>query len=68
MLTAVIIPNTSILALALAAPVAQQAISAGFGLYTNGVATMLLPKRPAGWHSMAVKARHLDPDFTPEAA
>ena len=62
MLTAVIIPAGATLALALATPVAQQAISAGFGLYTNGVSTMLLPRRPDGWHAMAVKVRDLAPE------
>lgn len=61
MLIAVFIPRESVLAVALAAPVSRQAIAAGFGLYTDGIRTALLPHGRPGWFRMAVTIRDLLP-------
>lgn len=59
MLTAVFIPATANLHAALHTPVAQRAIESGFGLFTNGQHTDLLPKARPGWMRMAVSVRAL---------
>jgi hypothetical protein len=67
MLTAVIIPREANLHLALRTRGARQAIDAGFGLYTDGERTALLPTAPAGWFRLAVRLRDLLPIDTQPA-
>ena len=62
MLIAVYIPAGAILYHALRTPTARRVIDLGWGLYTNGAHTALLPQGRPGWFRMAVTVRDLDHD------